>query len=55
MTYLLTRLHSLTPPAARPFLSHALSLLAGAGTALMFHYLLYRIELPGKPFIYVAF
>jgi hypothetical protein len=33
----------------------ALSLLAGLAVALMFHYLLYRVELPSKPFIYVAF
>jgi hypothetical protein len=29
--------------------------LIGLGTALMLHYLLYRMTLPVKPFIYQAF
>ncbi len=45
---------SLPAPAAR-VLSHAVSLLAGLLVALMLHYLLYRISLPGTPFIYVVF
>jgi hypothetical protein len=32
-----------------------LSLLAGLAAALVLHYLLYRVGLPSKPFIYVAF
>lgn len=32
-----------------------LSLLVGFLVGVFFHYLLYRIEIPGKPFIYVAF
>jgi hypothetical protein len=32
-----------------------LSLLAGLLAALVLHYLLYRVGLPSKPFIYVAF
>jgi hypothetical protein len=32
-----------------------LSLLAGLAVALMFDYLLYRVGLPSKPFIYVSF
>lgn len=35
--------------------SHVLSLGAGLLAALILHYVLYRIGLPGKPFIYVAF
>jgi hypothetical protein len=31
------------------------SLLAGLASALVLHYLLYRVGLPSKPFIYVAF
>jgi hypothetical protein len=31
------------------------SLLAGLGTALVLDYLLYRVGLPSKPFIYVSF
>ena len=44
-------------PAGRPgaCLRALLSLLAGLAVALMFHYLLYRVDLPSKPFIYVAF
>lgn len=45
---------SLPPPAAR-LAAHAVSLLAGLLIALMLHYLLYRIGLPGTPFIYVVF
>ena len=33
----------------------ALSLVAGLTAALVLHYILYRIGLPGTPFIYVAF
>jgi hypothetical protein len=32
-----------------------LSVLAGLAVALMLNYLLYRVGLPSKPFIYVAF
>jgi hypothetical protein len=32
-----------------------LSFFAGLATALILHYMLYRIELPLKPFIYVVF
>ncbi len=34
---------------------HALSLAAGLLVALVLHYILYRIGLPGTPFIYVVF
>jgi len=40
---------------ARRVASHALSLGAGVLAALILHYVLYRIDLPSKPFIYVAF
>ena len=36
-------------------ISCALSLLCGLAIALIMHYVLYRIGLPSKPFIYVAF
>jgi len=45
---------SLPPPIAG-ILAHACSLLAGLLVALMLHYVLYRISLPGTPFIYVVF
>jgi len=32
-----------------------LSVLAGLLAALVIHYVLYRVGLPSKPFIYVAF
>jgi hypothetical protein len=44
----------LTPPAANA-LAMAFSLFAGIAVALMLHYLLYRVGLPSRPFIYVAF
>lgn len=34
---------------------HLLSIGAGLLAALILHYVCYRIGLPGKPFIYVAF
>jgi len=43
------------PPAAARILAHGVSLLTGLLIALMLHYLLYRISLPGTPFIYVVF
>ncbi|MFZ5494452.1 MAG: hypothetical protein ACOZE5_03825 [Verrucomicrobiota bacterium] len=43
------------PPSAARLVAHAVSLLAGLLIALMLHYLLYRISLPGTPFIYVVF
>jgi hypothetical protein len=45
---------SLPQPVAQA-LPGLLSLLAGIGVAVMFHYLLYRLGLPSQPFIYVAF
>jgi hypothetical protein len=43
------------PPRARQILAAALSLALGLFVALILHYVLYRIGLPSKPFIYVAF
>ncbi|MFA5058091.1 MAG: hypothetical protein WC485_08260 [Opitutaceae bacterium] len=43
------------PPWLASLLSHVLSLAAGALAAVILHYILYRIDLPSKPFIYVAF
>ena len=42
-----------TPVASA--LAHAASLAVGLMAAFMLHYVLYRIGLPSKPFIYVAF
>lgn len=35
--------------------SHVLSFLTGLMSAVVFHYLLYRLELPSEAFIYAAF
>ncbi len=43
------------PPWAARLIGHVFSLLAGLLIALMLHYLLYRMGLPSKPFIYVVF
>lgn len=43
------------PPRAAAGVRHAVSLLAGLLIALMLHYLLYRLGLPGTPFIYAVF
>ncbi|MDD2762817.1 MAG: hypothetical protein PHE83_02450 [Opitutaceae bacterium] len=48
---LLTRL----PPRLATPASRILSLAAGVLAAIILHYVLYRIDLPSKPFIYVAF
>ena len=43
------------PKAAQQTIRHALSLAAGIAAAFAFYYVLYRIGLPSKPFIYVSF
>ncbi len=43
------------PPRLAALVSHVLSLAAGVLAAVILHYVLYRIDLPSKPFIYVAF
>ena len=51
----LTRFWHSLPPRAAKLLGHAASLLTGLLIALLLHYLLYRLGLPSKPFIYVVF
>jgi mannose/fructose/N-acetylgalactosamine-specific phosphotransferase system component IIC len=46
--------NSMPEPVARA-LAHAGSLLMGLVLAVLLHYVLYRLGLPSKPFIYVAF
>ena len=43
------------PPGPTRVVCHIGSLLIGLGIALLLHYLLYRVGLPSKPFIYVVF
>jgi hypothetical protein len=43
------------PPVIRGAIAALFSLMAGIALALMFDYVLYRIGLPSKPFIYVSF
>jgi hypothetical protein len=43
------------PPRAARITTCALSLTAGIAIAVVLHYVLYRVGLPSKPFIYVAF
>jgi hypothetical protein len=43
------------PPRVARAIVCGLSLVAGVAVALMLHYLLYRLGLPSRPFIYVAF
>lgn len=43
------------PPRAATILGHIASLLTGLLIALMLHYVLYRIGLPSRPFIYIVF
>lgn len=42
-------------PRVAKLLAWSLSLAAGVLAAVVLHYVLYRIGLPSKPFIYVAF
>jgi mannose/fructose/N-acetylgalactosamine-specific phosphotransferase system component IIC len=43
------------PPVLQKALAHTGSILVGIVLAVLLHYVLYRIGLPSKPFIYVAF
>ena len=45
----------LLPPRQALWMARILSLVMGLATALILHYVLYRIGLPSKPFIYMAF
>jgi len=51
----LTRLWTTLPAPVARIAGHAGSLVAGLLIALLLHYLLYRIGLPSRPFIYVVF
>ena len=42
-------------PLSHPWIRRVLSFVAGLAAALVFYYLLYRVGLPSRPFIYVAF
>jgi hypothetical protein len=46
-----------SPPARARFFSFrgVFALLLGLTMGVFFHYLLYRLSLPSKPFIYVSF
>jgi hypothetical protein len=52
---LLDQLRRTMPEPVAKTLSHAGSLLLGLLLAVLLHYVLYRLGLPSKPFIYVAF
>ena len=43
------------PAPLQGLIAHSASLLAGIVLAVLLHYVFYRIGLPSKPFIYVAF
>ena len=43
------------PPLTARIAGHTISFGAGLLIALILHYVLYRISLPGTPFIYVVF
>jgi hypothetical protein len=43
------------PTPTATILGHLSSLIVGLLAAIVLHYVLYRIGLPSKPFIYVAF
>ena len=51
----LDRLRKTMPEPVVRALAHAGSLLLGLVLAVLLHYVLYRLGLPSKPFIYVAF
>ena len=43
------------PPAVKRWVAAALSVALGLVVAVVLNYVLYRLGLPSKPFIYVAF
>ena len=51
----LRKFWSSLPPPAASVVAHLGSLTAGLLAAFVIHYVLYRLGLPSKPFIYVAF
>ncbi|MBI5426084.1 MAG: hypothetical protein HZA32_18580 [Opitutae bacterium] len=50
-----SRLLAKLPSAVQPAAAWLSSALLGVVLAVVLHYVLYRIGLPSKPFIYVAF
>ncbi len=54
MNLLLPLIKALPPPYQK-VATHASSFLMGLAAAILFSYVLYRLGLPSKPFIYVAF
>lgn len=50
-----SKLISKLPAGAQPAAAWVGSVVLGALLAVVLHYVLYRIGLPSKPFIYVAF
>jgi len=51
----LNHIRFLVPPRLAPAIRASFSILAGVAAAVVFSYLLYRLGLPSKPFIYVSF
>lgn len=52
---MIEKYYAALPVRWRGLVAGALSLVAGGLTALVLHYVLYRINMPSTPFIYVAF
>lgn len=46
---------SALPPSVTRIVAHTASLATGLLVAVCVHYVLYRLGLPSKPFIYVSF
>ena len=55
MTTALRKFWYQLPAPTATLLGHAGSLIVGILASFVLHYVLYRIGLPSKPFIYVAF
>ena len=55
MNFLAALLAARLPPAWARFVPGTLSFVVGLFVAAVIHYVLYRVGLPSKPFIYVAF
>ena len=51
----LIKFYSELPKPGQQIVRRSLSLIAGMAAAFAFYYVLYRIGLPSKPFIYVSF
>jgi hypothetical protein len=55
LTETAVRIWASLPPGLARTLAHTLSFSIGLLLAVSIHYLLYRLGLPSKPFIYVSF